>query len=277
MHWTIAVVLVVLGLIFGSFINALVWRMYEQDKKQKAKSKKLSILRGRSMCPNCRHELSVGDLVPVFSWLVLGGRCRYCLKPISWQYPLVEITMAAIFVISYLLWPVSLHGAGQWLLFITWLASAVGLLALAVYDFRWMLLPSRILYPTFFVALTGRLGYIVFFADDKTSSFQLLASSFLVASGIFLLLYIFSQGRWIGFGDVRLGLITGTLLANPTNALLMIMLASMLGTLFVLPALLSGKRNAASKIPYGPFLIAATAVVLLLGDNISDWYRGLLT
>lgn len=269
----VLLILVVLGLAWGSFVNALVWRLRQQAKGQKTKVKELSILHGRSMCPNCRHVLSVADLIPLLSWLALGGRCRYCQKPIAKQYPLVELTMATVFVISYLFWPVDLHGAGQWTLFISWLAASVGLLALAVYDWRWMLLPSRILYPTLFVAATGRLGYILLFSNHIAHDIGFWVLGLTVASGIFLLLYIVSQGRWIGFGDVRLGLITGTLLADPTNAFLMIMLASVLGTLFVLPALISGKQTTSGKIPYGPFLIAASAIVLLFGTDMTDWYR----
>src|SRR3989344_8576881 len=124
-----------LGLILGSFVNALVWRTY----------KKKAILKGRSQCVHCGHQLAPADLVPVLSWLVLGSRCRYCKKNISVQYPLVELGTAAVFAMSYVLWPVDLVG-GQWVLFTTWLAVSVGLLALAVYDLRFMLLPNKILY-----------------------------------------------------------------------------------------------------------------------------------
>src|SRR5476651_645529 len=135
----IIVVLVVFGLCLGSFVNALVWRLHEQDKKQ---AKNLSILNGRSMCPNCKHELAAKDLVPVLSWLSLRGKCRYCGKPISVQYPLVEMVTSGLFVASYLWWPEVLHGA-QVAAFGLWLALLVGLMALLVYDLRWFLLPNR--------------------------------------------------------------------------------------------------------------------------------------
>src|SRR5665213_2769212 len=94
----IIALLALLGLVFGSFVNALVWRLHEQEvllEKRKKPSKKqlekLSILNGRSMCPHCKHELAIKDLVPLFSWIALKGKCRYCGKPISWQYPVVEL------------------------------------------------------------------------------------------------------------------------------------------------------------------------------------------
>src|SRR3989344_6490262 len=128
----IVAILIVLGLAFGSFVNALVWRLHEQEERAKSKeqrrkkgkakntaklsshtsvlsSKDLSILKGRSMCPSCKHGLAAKDLVPVLSWLTLRGKCRYCHKPISIQYPLVELITATLFVISYLLWPDVAH------------------------------------------------------------------------------------------------------------------------------------------------------------------------
>ncbi len=261
----IVAILFVLGICFGSFVNALVWRVH----------KKKDWVKARSQCESCGHELSTLDLIPLLSWLSLKGRCRYCKKAIHWSAPLLELILAAVFVISYVFWPVTMAG-GQWVLFITWLTASIGLLALAVYDLRWMLLPSKILYPTFLAAITGRLAYILFFAQNKAHSFELLALSLLVASGIFWLIYELSRGRAIGFGDVRLGLITGTLLADPFKSLLMIFLASLLGTFYVLPALLLRKKNIGARLPYGPFLITAVFIVILFGDRLIDWYKNLV-
>lgn len=253
------------GLAFGSFVNALVWRVKTNKN-----------LNGRSQCPDCKKTLLARDLIPVLSWLLLRGKCRYCRRRISWQYPAVELAGALTFVASYYYWPVELTGVGNWLLFVTWLASSVGLLALAVYDFRWMLLPNRILYPTATVALTGRLAYLIAFESDKAQGILNLLLSVAVASGVFYFLYMVSSGRWIGFGDVRLGLITGVLLADPAKSFLMIFIASILGTLFVLPAMIRNQKKLTSKLPYGPFLIIGTAISLLFGQGITDWYLNLL-
>jgi prepilin signal peptidase PulO-like enzyme (type II secretory pathway) len=274
--FAIATILFILGLACGSFVNALVWRLHENTKKQNTKSKKLSILNGRSLCPNCRHQLSWYDLIPVVSWLLLRGRCRYCKKPISKHYPIVEIVAGLVFAGSYLLWPVAVHENGQWLLLATWLGASVGLLALAVYDLYWMMLPNIIIYPTLIIAVAGRLAYIAIFDNRPLHSIFLWALSVLIASGSFYVLFIVSKGKWIGFGDVRLGLITGTLLADPAESLAMIFLASIIGTMVILPALLSSKKTLASKLPYGPFLISATAIMVLFGDSLLDWYKGLI-
>jgi len=259
----IAIILIVFGLCLGSFLNAMVWRMHLGK----------DWVRGRSECDNCGHRLSVADLLPLFSWLALGGRCRYCKQSISWQHPAVELAMAGVFVASYHFWPGGVLGAGQGILFITWLLSSVGLMALLLYDLRHMLLPSHILYPTFAVAAAGRLVYILRYSDNVAHSFWLLALSLAVASGVFLLLFYVSRGRWIGFGDVRLGLINGTLLATPAKSFLMIFLASLLGSMFALPAVAAGRSKMSSRIPYGPFLIAATAITLLFGQSFITWYQ----
>lgn len=268
----IIIYLLILGLCLGSFINALVWRLKENSRKSKVESRKLSIFTGRSICPKCHHELAWYDLVPVFSWLYLRRRCRYCKIPISIQYPIVELATAAVFVLSYIYWPQQLHG-GQLVLFITWLASSVGLMALLVYDLKWMLLPNGIIYPTLLIAVAGKLAYLIGYEPHKLHSTGLWALSVLVASGVFWLLYMVSKGKWIGYGDVRLGLITGTLLQTPLKSLLMIFLASVIGCLAILPLISAGKRQLSAKIPYGPFLITATFVCLLFGDSLIDWYK----
>ncbi|MBA3757877.1 prepilin peptidase [Candidatus Saccharibacteria bacterium] len=272
---TVTVIFLIwLGLAFGSFVSALTWRVHEQSKTKNNK-RNLSIVTGRSQCTRCGKTLTPKDLIPVVSWLINRGKCRFCGKKVSWQYPATELGLMTVFVTSYLFWPGGLESAGDWLLFITWLLSSVGLTALLVYDARWMILPNRIIYPTALVATSGRLAYIIGFEENKIRAAVLLILSITVASGIFWLLFMVSNGRWIGFGDVRLGLITGAILASPSKSFLMILLASVLGTLFALPGLLTGAKTAASKLPYGPFLIVATFLVLLFGGPILDWYNNI--
>jgi prepilin signal peptidase PulO-like enzyme (type II secretory pathway) len=235
--------------------------------------KKKDWVKGRSECDHCKHKLSAWDLVPVFSWLYLKGRCRYCKKALSWQHPAVELAMAAVFILSYILWPGGLHGAGDWVIFVAWLATSVGLMALLVYDARWMLLPNKLVYSTFLIAFTGKLIHLIGFEDHKGHALLQWIFSVAVASGIFWLLFMISNGKWIGYGDVRLGLITGTILASPSKSFLMIFLGSILGTLFVIPSLVAGKKTVNAKLPYGPFLIAATFIAVLFGGDILDWYH----
>lgn len=261
--------LVILGLAMGSFVNALVYRLHEQSKHGKPKEKSnLSITKGRSICPYCKHRLAAADLVPIFSWLALRGKCRYCQKPISWQYPLVELVTAALFVASYFLWPVELEGFAPIFGFIFWLVALTGFIALAVYDFRYMLLPNKIIFPLAGLALINVLVQVL------TGDLSLLDTLYalLAGGGIFYALFQISQGRWIGGGDVKLGFLIGLVLATPGLALFSLFAASLLGTIAVLPIMASGRLTPMSHIPFGPFMITGAVIAKLFGQNLIDWY-----
>jgi prepilin signal peptidase PulO-like enzyme (type II secretory pathway) len=264
----IVIALLLFGLCLGSFANALVWRVYEQSKSKAAAN--LSILRGRSMCPHCRHELTSKDLLPVLSWLSLKGKCRYCGKPISLQYPLVELVTALLFVASYVWWPLALSGA-QIAVFGLWLALLTGLIALVVYDLRWKLLPNRILYPLGVVAV---LQAVIVIAAANRPFIALLNALAAVAigGGIFYLLFQVSGGKWIGGGDVRLGWLLGLVAATPARSLLFIFIGALTGSLVSLPLLASGRLKRTSTIPFGPFLIIGLIIVQLFGASILHWY-----
>ncbi|MEK7594128.1 MAG: prepilin peptidase [Patescibacteria group bacterium] len=274
----IIVALVIVGLCLGSFVNALVWRIHEQEEQAKSKKKsdkryqaRLSIAKGRSMCPDCKHELTAKDLVPVLSWLSLGGKCRYCKKPIPVQYPLVELVTACLFVASYIWWPESLEGA-QMVVFGLWLAILTGLMALLVYDARWMLLPNRLVYPL--TAVAGLQAVIaISLSDSPLTALINTLMAVVVGGGIFYVLFQVSAGKWIGGGDVRLGWLLGLIVATPAKSVLLIFLASILGTLVSLPLLLSKRMKRTSTIPFGPFLIAASIIVVLFGTDILSWYQ----
>ncbi len=274
---TIIIVLGWLGLAFGSFVNALVWRLREQSKSQKPKAKKqkLSVFRGRSMCVHCRHQLSIADLIPVFSWLARRGKCRYCHRPISWQYPVVELLTAILFVISYVFWPYDFDALGI-VRFVIWLGMLIGFMALVVYDLRWMLLPNRIIYPLIGLAVTQVIVLSIFSPAGAGDIITGVLWGLAIAGGLFYLLFQFSNGRWIGGGDVKLGFLLGLIVGGPINSLLVLFMASTLGTLVIMPLLLTGKATRQSRIPFGPFLIAAAVIALLFGNAIFAWYNRLL-
>jgi leader peptidase (prepilin peptidase)/N-methyltransferase len=273
----IVAALVIVGLCLGSFVNALVWRLHEQEeqasKKQPDKKylTQLSIARGRSMCPHCKHELAGRDLIPVFSWLSLGGKCRYCSKPISWQYPAVELATAGLFVASYIWWPVALTGA-QDAVFMLWLALLVGLMALVVYDLRWLLLPNRIIYPLGAIAGLQAVISIAAAAGPLSTLFNTILAV-AVGGGVFYLLFQVSDGKWIGGGDVRLGWLLGLIVATPARSLLLIFVASLGGSLVSLPLLAKGSLKRTSVVPFGPFLIIGAIIVQLFGADVLHWYQ----
>jgi len=275
----IIVALAVLGIILGSFVNALVWRLHEQAKltgKKGASAKKrlqeLSITKGRSMCPHCGHELAAKDLVPIASWLWLRGKCRYCQKPISWQYPLVEALTGVLFVISYVSWPFVFHGVGLFQ-FVLWLIFIVGFMALAIYDIRWYILPDRLVWPLTALAVV-QVAVTAIWVGDFSALWQPVIAA-LIIFGLFWLLFQISGGRWIGGGDVKVGIMLGLLAGTPLHAFLIIFFASLLGTLGSVPTLMKGAKGLTAHIPFGPYLLLATVIVVLYGTRIADWYQNL--
>lgn len=268
----LTIIIFILGLALGSFVNALVWRIHEQSKGKK--TKKHSIMSGRSMCPHCQHELSAADLIPILGWLALRGKCRYCSKSISWQYPAVELSTAALFVISYLFWPENLLGA-EWIQLAIWLACLSGFMALIVYDLRYMILPNRIIFPLMALASLGALIESV--AENSINPLWSSLLGLAIGGGLFYLLFVLSDGAWIGGGDVKLGFLLGILVGGPGLAVLMLFIASLLGTLVALPFLIAKRWSAKNKIPFGPFLIIGAIIAQLFGEAILDWYmNGLL-
>ena len=261
----------ILGLALGSFVNALVWRLHEQAKLSKKKANPdLSIMSGRSMCPDCHHRLGFWDLLPVISWLTLGGKCRYCRQPISWQYPLVELSTATLFGLSYLFWPFGWQAIGVFQ-FAVWLLMLTGFMALSVYDLRWQTLPSRIIYPLSALALLQTAVLTVYHQDWRIAVSALVGV--LCLGGLFYVMFQVSDGKWIGGGDVRLGVTLGLLVGGPAQAILLLFLASLTGTLASLPLLVSNKSGLRRKVAFGPFLIVAAVMVYLFGTSIVNWYK----
>lgn len=266
-------ILFVLGLAFGSFINALVWRLRQQQtktRKLKAESSNFSILKGRSVCTNCGHRLAWHDLIPIASWLGLKGKCRYCGENISWQYPAVELMTAILFTVSYHFWPYGYQLTGIVLLSL-WLIMLTGLVALAAYDLKWMLLPNRIIAPLVIIAL----GFMVVKAVDGQSWQPVTnaAAGLAIGGGLFYLLFQLSGGRWIGGGDVKLGFLLGLAAGGPVEALLVIFLASLIGSITSLGFLISKRLLPSHQVPFGPFLITAEIAVVLFGGRLIDWYQ----
>ena len=273
----VVLALIIVGLCLGSFANALVWRLHEQAKvvDQKKPDKKylarLSLMRGRSMCTHCHHELKARDLIPVFSWLRLKGKCHYCGKPID-DSPLIELSVPVLFVASYVWWPTPLSSTAQTAIFSCWLALVVGLIALVVYDLRWMLLPNRLIYPLLVLA-TVEAVISILTSERPLWAVINTALAVLVGGGIFYLLFQVSAGRWIGGGDVRLGWLLGLMVATPARSLLFIFIAALSGSLISLPLLVNGRLKRTSTIPFGPFLIAGAIIVQLFGASILTWYE----
>ena len=258
----IPIFLGVMGLAFGSFVGALVWRLHEHK----------DFVSDRSECEHCHHKLGALDLIPVFSWVALRGKCRYCGAPIGWMAPTLELVMAILFVGSYFLWPLPFGSWQSNLSFGLWLVYVVGLVGLFVYDLRWMLLPNALIFPLIVVALVeSAVRYSIQGGSMPWGYLNSIIFGVVVLGGLYWTLYTFSKGKWVGYGDVKLGVFMGIALGFQ-RSLLALFLANVIGFLVVLPGLLAGKLKRTSKVPFGPFLIIAFMVAFLFGSQLINWY-----
>jgi prepilin signal peptidase PulO-like enzyme (type II secretory pathway) len=258
----IYLLLAVLGLVMGSFLHAVVWRIHAHK----------DFVKDRSRCDHCNHVLAWYDLVPVASWLSLGGKCRYCHKKITWHHPAIEVATAALFLLSYVAWPYAFDASFSVELFVLWLAILVFCVALSVYDLRWMLLPDVMTYPLMVIGLV--FGVVRFAGIEQQGALQVATSLLLgvaTLAGLYGALYAVSRGKWVGFGDVKLGVFMGLALGGPFSVVAL-MAANILGVLVIVPGLASGRLNRKSRLPFGPFLIAGFIIAALFGAAIIDWY-----
>lgn len=240
-----------LGLMVGSFLNAVICRLKSGE----------SIITERSKCPSCRHKLGPVDLVPVFSFLYLKGKCRFCRAGISWQYPIIEIITAALFVIGYNFFGLT----GELVAF--WVLSCF-MVVIFTYDLKHYMILDKVTMPGMAVALLFALFIY------KLTFWQILFGA-LIGGGIFWLQYALSKGKWVGGGDIRLGLMMGIFLGWE-KLLVSLFLAYVLGALFAVILLLGKKKGMKSELPFGTFLAVSAVITLLFGDSIINWYLSLL-
>jgi prepilin signal peptidase PulO-like enzyme (type II secretory pathway) len=260
----------IFGLCIGSFLNCVIYRL--ESKKS---------LKGRSFCPHCKHNLGWQDLIPVFSFLFLKGKCRYCKKSISWQYPLVEIATGLIFLIIFNFQFSTFNEFSIFqfinLLFLFYVASV--LIVIFVYDLKYYLIPDKILFPAIAITFIYRFldfgNLNLFRISDFGFRISAIFSNFLfaafIASGFFLVIFLISAGRWLGFGDVKLAVLMGLLLGLP-NVLVALFLAFFFGAIIGVGLIVLNKKNLKSEVPFGPFLITGTFIALFWGSQMIQLY-----
>jgi len=290
MEFVIYLALALAGVCLGSFSGATVWRLRAQqlqydkeakepyDHKEYAHLKKLlgkKTLDDRSKCLHCGHELKWYDLIPLVSWLSLKGKCRYCHHAIGRFEPIIELGVALFFILSYAFWPGDLQTGLGIAHFVLWLIAGVVMAIMFAYDAKWFLLPDILSLALVVVGL-GIVGVTAAETGDIAGTLLSAAGSVAVLSGLYALLYAVSKGRWVGFGDVKLGIGLGLLLVDWKLAIVAVFLANFIGCLIVIPLLSMKKLGRSSHIPFGPLLIAGTVLAFFLGTPIIDWYLGLI-
>lgn len=282
--------LILLGACFGSFAGATVWRLrakqlaYDKahkepyDHKEYNRLKKLlgkKTLQDRSRCLHCSYELKWYDLIPIVSWVSLKGKCRSCKHPIGKFELIIELGVVAYFVLSYVLWPGSIAAPLEIAHFVLWLIAGVIMAVLFAYDAKWFLLPDKY---TIALAVVGAaiVGVSAAQTQDVGTTLLTALGSVGVLGGLYAVLYAVSQGRWVGFGDVKLGVGLGLLLVDWQLAIVALFLANLIGCLIVIPLLATKKIKRNAHIPFGPMLISGAILAWLFGWTILESYLGIL-
>lgn len=253
--WIVYGLVAFLGACLGSFANVLIHRLPREE----------SILRPASRCPSCSRPIRPWENIPILSWVFLRGKCSGCKARISVRYLLVEALSACLAVIAVYFFGLTYAGFAHAMLFIA-------LLALIIIDLEFWLLPFMITIPLAIIGLAGAIWF-----DLRPLADSLLGM--VVGFAIFMLMlvggkYLFKKDA-MGGGDVVFGLMAGSFVGWKLT-LLMIFIASLLGTLISIPLLVLGKKISGRAIPFGPFLAVALVICVFSGEKILDWYLGII-
>lgn len=244
----IYIIIFLFGITIGSFLNVCIYRIPKHE----------TVVTERSHCMSCGYQLAWYDMVPVFSWLFLRGKCRKCHKPLSPQYPIVEAVNGVLYVLVFAVCDFSLQS-------ILYCLLASALLVLSVIDWRTYEIPFGI---NVFILVLG----IVRVATDYRNWLDYLIG-FLSVSAFLYLLLVLSHGRAIGGGDVKLMGAAGLLLGWK-----LIILAFLLGCIIgsVIHLIRMRVSNAEHVLAMGPYLSAGIFLAALWGDAMIGWYLGML-
>ena len=264
----------VLGLIVGSFLNVVIlrlparldafWRREAHDVlglELPKESLPPGIVREGSHCPHCKHPLAARDNIPLFGWLLLRGRCRYCQTPISIQYPLIELLTGILSAI--VIWKFGPTWAGLAGLFLTW-----ALVSLSGIDFRTQLLPDQITLPLLWAGLLLSLTHL--FVEPPASILG-AAIGYLSLWSVYWLFKLLTGKEGMGFGDFKLLAALGAWM-GPMALLPMILLSSFIGALVGGTLIALRKHGREVPMPFGPFIAMAGWVWFIAGGQLWHAY-----
>ena len=278
--------LAIIGAALGSFAGAQVWRLRArqlvEDKRAGVKVNqkeykrllpltKQKFLQDRSIDLDTGKQLQWYDMIPIVSWLALRGKSRYSGKPIGYFEFIIEIGLALFFVGSFVFWAAPLTTPLEITKFVVWLIAGVLLAIQFATDYKWSILWSMISY-----ALIG-VGVIyatltVIGSVDTVAALWSVGGAVAVLGGLYFVLYAVSRERWVGFGDVVLGIALGLLLADWMLAIVALFMANLIGSVVVLVGFATKRVTRGQHVPFGPFFIAGAVVAQLFGQAIITWY-----
>lgn len=255
----------IFGLFWGSFLNVLIYRL----PLGKLPS-------GRSKCPHCNHTLEVLDLIPLFSFIFLGGRCRYCKEKVSWRYPAVEIITGLLFALSALIFIP--HNLVTGLIFAKVLFFVTVCVVIFGIDASHYKILTKVVYPAAILVLLLNISIDLL---AHTLAFNLAShtvSGVLAGSLGFLIFYslwFISRGRWIGDGDFRLMWLLGFGLGL-SSFITGLYLGIIFGGVCALALMIFGGAKLKDKLPFAIFLIPGALVALFWGPPIASYYLSLI-
>ena len=249
METFLLVYVLLVGLIFGSFLNVLIYRI----------PLKLTVVKGRSFCPNCNHNLNWLDLFPVFSFLFLSGKCRYCRTPISPRYPFVELLNTLCYMGAYLVFGIHIST-------LVYCVVCSCLIVLSFIDLDKGLIPDRF---HFIIGACGILMTVV--TKDLPIVDRVIG---LVAISIPMLLIAVLFGG-MGMGDVKLLAVCGFLLGWKL-ILFAFLAASMSAAVYAVIMMIKKAAHRKSEIPFGPFISLGVILAIFFGNNVIAAYLNLL-
>jgi len=244
------------GLMIGSFLNVVIYRVPRKE----------SVVRPRSHCPGCDTEIAERDNIPVVSWLLLRGRCRHCGMKISFRYPAVEIACALLFM------AMGLRFWDDWAL-PAFLVLAAACLAGSVIDIEHMLLPNRVVFPA--LAMAAPLLLLAAIVDgDWDKLLKAVLGALLASGGLLLIAMLWPRGGAMGGGDIKLALLLGLCLGwlGLGHVALGLFLGFLLGSIVGVALVASKNKGMQSHFAFGPFLAAGTLLAVWWGTPILDWY-----
>jgi leader peptidase (prepilin peptidase)/N-methyltransferase len=252
-----------LGLAIGSFLNVCIDRLPRNE----------SIVNPPSHCSVCQHRLAIKDNIPIFSYLRLRGRCRYCQAAIPRRLFWVELATGLIFAFLYW-WCVIFKPELGIVTFGVMAFYACLFIIIFVIDLEQGLILNKVVYPGMVVALLLALYPWPWLNESIVMRVAYAALGGAIGFAIFLLIAIVSRGG-MGWGDVKLAALIGLATGFPLVFLAIIM-GAILGGIVAVALMIAKKRKSKETIPFGPFLAVAAMVTLLWGSNILEWYRGLM-
>lgn len=255
------------GAAIGSFLNVVIYRTVQGE----------SWVVGRSKCESCGTQLGWYDNIPLLSYFMIRGKCRYCRTPLSLSHPVIEFITGALFVwwfwVGSIFFRLTLHPFSV-IQPIFWLVVGLCLVVIFFADVRYMIIPDEAVAILLFISLCYRIALTAAGVMQPEDFLKTIAGA-AVITGFFYSLWWLTKGRGMGFGDVKFAMPFSLLLGWP-NVLIGTFLAFCLGSVVGITLMALGKKTFRQALPFGPFLVVSTLLTLVFGSSIWQWYMNLL-